>query len=84
MKEGAGLFCELLNTLGYGDELGLVTYDTNSRIETGLDEEGLPYVDLGSDLVTADYDKIDVIQIHKQAAHYGHTHQHRWRHQRRH
>ena len=73
VKEGASLLCKLLKELDYGDELGLVTYDTNSRVETGLNDTGMPYVDLGTNLITAEYNKIDVIQTHKQAAHYGRT-----------
>lgn len=73
VKEGAGLLCEFLDDLEFGDHLGLVTYDTNSRIETGLNETGMPVVNLGSQLITDDYDAIDTIQSHKQAAHYGNT-----------
>lgn len=73
VKEGAGLLCDFLGDLDFGDHLGLVTYDTNSRIETGLDEEGMPSVDLGTELITSNYSDIDTIQSHKQAAHYGHT-----------
>ena len=73
VKEGASLLCDFLDELDYGDYLGLVTYDTTSRIETGLNDTGLPYVNLGTELITDDYDAIDTIQSHKQAAHYGHT-----------
>jgi Flp pilus assembly protein TadG len=73
VKEGASLLCEFLDDLEFGDHLGLVTYDTNSRIETGLNESGMPVVNLGSELITDNYSDIDTIQSHKQAAHYGHT-----------
>jgi hypothetical protein len=73
VKEGASLLCEFLGELEFGDHLGLVTYDTNSRMETGLDDPGMPQVDLADRLITDDYDAIDTIQTHKQAAHYGHT-----------
>ena len=73
VKEGASLLCGFLDELDFGDHLGLVTYDTTSRIETGLDDPGLPYISLGSELITDNYDAIDIIQTHKQAAHYGHT-----------
>ncbi len=73
VKEGAGLFCDFLKDLKFGDYLGLVTYDETSRIETGLDENGMPIVDLGRNLVTNNYSDINTIQQHKQAAHYSHT-----------
>jgi hypothetical protein len=73
VKEGASLFCDLLYEVGYGDRLGLVTYDTNSRIETSLNDPGMPIVFLGDDWLTQNYEDIDTIQRHKQAAHYGNT-----------
>lgn len=73
VKEGATLMCDFLEELDYGDNLGLVTYDTNSRIETGLNDPGMPVINLGSELMTSNYSDIDTIQIHKQAAHYGNT-----------
>jgi Flp pilus assembly protein TadG len=73
IKEGATLLCDFLTDLDYGDQLGLVTYDTNSRIESGLSGEGMPSVSLGSDWITDDYAAIDTIQTHKQAGHYGDT-----------
>lgn len=73
VKEGASLLCDLLGDLDYEDHIGLVTYDTTSRIETGLSGSGMPSVNLGSDWVTGDYAAIDTIQRHKQAGHYGDT-----------
>ncbi len=73
VKEGASLLCDFLEDLDYGDHLGLVTYDTNSRIETCLCDAGMPSVDLGSHWITDDYNAIDTIQRHKQAGHYGDT-----------
>lgn len=72
VKNGASLFCEFLDNLDFGDELGLVAYDTNSRVETGLDMEEAS-VDLGDDLITWNFEAIDTIQRHKQAGHYGST-----------
>ena len=71
VKEGATLFCDFLADLEFGDYLGLVTYDETSRIEYGLNDAGMPYVDLNGDPLTSDYDAIDTIQAHKQAGHYG-------------
>ena len=71
VKEGATLFCDFLTDLEFGDYLGLVTYDEVSRIEFGLNDDGMPYVDLYGQPLTPDYDAIDTIQMHKQAGHYG-------------
>jgi Flp pilus assembly protein TadG len=73
VKEGATLFCNFLSNLDYGDHLGLVTYDTSSRIETLLNDNGMPIVNLGSQLLTPNHSDIDTIQRHKQAAHYAST-----------
>jgi len=51
--------------------VGLVTYDSSSRVEDELNEADLAQVvSLGSDRITDELDKIDIIQRHKQAAHY--------------
>ena len=74
MKEGVTLFTEFLAQLGFGDEVGLVTYATTARVETGVSipSEGV-FVDLGNDLISSDYAGIDTIQRHKQAGHYNTT-----------
>jgi hypothetical protein len=69
MKNGVSLFCQTLEDLNVGDQLGLVTYDTAARAESKLVEDGYN-INLGSDLITDDYDAIDAIQRHKQAGHY--------------
>ncbi len=71
MKEGVTMLSTFLNNLGYGDHLGLVTYATTSRIETGLWEDGADVtVDLAGKHLTDDVMAIDTIQRHKQAGHY--------------
>ena len=71
MKNGMTLFCDFLNGLEFGDHIGLVTYASTSRIETGLNESDVPEtVNLGSDWITGNHMGIDTIQRHKQAAHY--------------
>ncbi|MEQ8785823.1 MAG: pilus assembly protein TadG-related protein [Pirellulaceae bacterium] len=72
MKNGATLFCDFLEDLGFGDELGLVSYATTARVESFLDEDG-EYVDLSSDLITPVYSDVNIIQRHKQANHYDNT-----------
>ena len=73
MKEGTTLFLDFLSELEFGDWVGLVTYETGSRVEVMLDEAGMPFVDISSQPITNDYDAINTIQVHKQAAHYGTT-----------
>ncbi|HIE96168.1 MAG TPA: VWA domain-containing protein [Planctomycetes bacterium] len=71
MKEGVTMLATFLNNLGYGDHLGLVTYATTSRIETGLWEDGADVtVDLIGEHLTDNVMAIDTIQRHKQAGHY--------------
>ncbi|MEO2014748.1 MAG: vWA domain-containing protein [Fuerstiella sp.] len=71
MKEGVTMLATFLNNLGYGDHLGLVTYATTSRIETGLWEDGADVtVDLLGEHLTDNVMAIDTIQRHKQAGHY--------------
>lgn len=72
VKNGATLFTEFLTDLDFGDELGLVTYDTNSRVEKVLDEDDAQ-VDISADPITPDFAAINTIQRHKQAGHYGAT-----------
>lgn len=71
MKNGATLLSEFLEELNFGDQLGLVTYDTYHRVETVLDEDGIDeYVDISNEPLTRQYSKIDAIQRHKQSGHY--------------
>lgn len=69
MKQSVGLFCDFLEDLDFGDELGLVTYDTSSRIETRTGEDAAS-VNLGSNLITNNYQDINTIQQQRQAGHY--------------
>lgn len=72
VKEGGSLLCSYLDSLNFGDHLGLVTYDTYHRVETTLTPSAWvnASVDISSDPITDDYNAIDTIQRHKQAAHY--------------
>jgi Mg-chelatase subunit ChlD len=67
VKDGMTLFTEHLATLSLDDNLGLVTYDTVSRIETTEPSAG---VDLSDEPMTNDYAAINSIQVHRQAGHY--------------
>ncbi len=71
MKEGVTMLSTFLDNLGYGDHLGLVTYATTARIETGLWDDGADVtVDLGTAHLTENVMDINTIQRHKQAGHY--------------
>ena len=68
VKQGATLFLDFLQTLDFGDEVGLVSYATTSRVESFLND-GDAYVDIRTDPVTANLVALNTIQTHKQAGH---------------
>ena len=71
LKMGMDTFCNFMTELDYGDRIGLVDYANDARIETGLNDDGVSEtVDLGGQNLTAEYSKINTIQMHKQASHY--------------
>jgi len=71
VKEGTSLLCDFLQNLQFGDHMGMVSYDTQHRVESVLDDPGIEaYVDISSEPITNDYSALDTIQRHKQAAHY--------------
>ncbi len=71
MKMGMGTFCQFMTDLSYGDNIGLVDYAVDARIETGLTEDGADAtVNLGTDLMSTRYNDINTIQSRKQAGHY--------------
>ncbi len=71
MKKGMETFCQFMTDLSYGDNIGLVNYAVDARIETGLNEDGADVtVNLGSDLLSTRYAEINTIQSRKQAGHY--------------
>jgi hypothetical protein len=71
MKMGMQTFCEFMTDLSYGDNIGLVDYAVDARVETGLTDDGAgATVNLGTDLMSTRYTDIDTIQQHKQAGHY--------------
>ncbi|NNJ27353.1 hypothetical protein LzC2_34550 [Planctomycetes bacterium LzC2] len=74
MKEGVTQLTDYLGVLGYGDHLGMVSYDTTARWETSVNDplEGL-VADITGDPITMDYAAIDTIQRHRQAGYYRST-----------
>lgn len=73
VKEGQLLFVDFLEDLGFGDRIGTVSYDTYHRVETSLNEEGFPFVDIGSEPITDDFDSARNLVQYKQAAHYAYA-----------
>ena len=73
VKEGHELFCNFLNDLSFGDQSGLVSYDTNHRVEDTLNIPGAPLVDISTDPITNDYYSLKTIMEYKQAAHYSYA-----------
>lgn len=69
MKNGTSLLLGFLNDLDFGDEVGIISYATSARWETELDFDGYN-IDIGNDPITSDYTSLDLIQRHRQAAHY--------------
>jgi hypothetical protein len=71
MKLGMTTFCDFMADLSYGDNIGLVNYAVEGRIETGLDDDGAgTTVNLNGDDLTTAYSDINTISVHKQAGHY--------------
>jgi Flp pilus assembly protein TadG len=73
VKEGQLLLCDFLENLGFGDELGTVSYDTYHRGEHTLDVEGYPEVNISDDPISDDFDACRALVQYKQAAHYAYA-----------
>ena len=74
MKNGVTQFTTFLQNLDFGDQLGLVDYATTARVETDLNDPVTgTYVSLGGAYLTTEFNKINTIQVHKQAGHYDST-----------
>lgn len=69
VKTGHTMLANYIQSLSFGDYLGLVSYDSLHRVEDFLDD-GHSYVDLTGQPVTDRYIDLDTILQHKQAAHY--------------
>jgi hypothetical protein len=66
VKSGASLFLEFLEDLDFGDEVGLVGYGQWAEQIKSMND-GVISVNINSDPITSDYDKIDDLQRHHQA-----------------
>ncbi|MCA9026080.1 MAG: hypothetical protein KDA86_12805 [Planctomycetaceae bacterium] len=69
VREGNDLFVDFLANLGFGDHVGLVSYDQERRIESVLNEDGQS-IDISADPLDANYDAIKTIMSYKQANNY--------------
>jgi Flp pilus assembly protein TadG len=69
VKQGAMLFCDFIEDLGFGDEVGAVSFDVNSRREETLGYDGYN-INIATNPVCNDYESVRQIIRHRQAAHY--------------
>lgn len=72
IKDGHSMLCTYLTNLGFGDEVGMVSYDTNHRIETTINDPNpdFPHVNISANPITNDYDSINKLMYYKQASYY--------------
>jgi len=75
IKEGHELFCDFLYGLGFDDQIGMVSYDSNHRVETTLaaDHPDFPIVNISADPITNDYTSVNNLMKYKQASHYSNS-----------
>lgn len=75
IKQGHELLCDYLTQLGFDDELGMVSYDSNHRIEKTINDTNpeTPNVDISNDPITDDYESVRKLMKYKQASHYSNS-----------
>lgn len=69
LKDGATLFCNFLNDVAFGDELGLVVYG-QWAVPQKTFYDGDVDINITADPITTNYSVIDTIQKHLQAGEY--------------
>lgn len=69
VRKGNELFLDFLSNLGFGDHVGLVSYDQYRRYEESLNTDDTT-IDLTADPLGSHYDDLKTIMRHKQASHY--------------
>ena len=71
-KDGQQMLCDFLANLGFDDHLGMVSYDTNHRIETTLNDSNpaFPKIDLSATPMSTNYTALANLMHYKQAAYY--------------
>ena len=69
VKQGAQLFCDFLEDLSFGDEVGAVSFDVNARREDALTYDGYS-INITANPICNDFASVRQIVGHRQAAHY--------------
>ncbi|QDT52840.1 von Willebrand factor type A domain protein [Caulifigura coniformis] len=72
LKQGAMMFAEFVEDLGFDDELGFVSYDTEHRVEKILDIDGFNF-DMTQNPINNQFANFRELVRHKQANHYLNT-----------
>lgn len=72
IKDGHTMFCTFLKNLGFDDRLGMVSYDTNHRLETKLNDPDptIPKVDISASPISNDFTALTNLMLYKQANFY--------------
>lgn len=72
IKAGHQQLCNFLETLSFDDRIGMVSYDTDHRIEVILNEPdpAIPYVNISSKPLTSDYQALNNLMKYKQCNYY--------------
>lgn len=72
IKVGHELLCHFLENLSFNDRVGMVSYDTNHRVENyqNSNDPGIPNVDVRDEPISSDFTAINNLMKYKQANHY--------------
>lgn len=73
IKAGHEQLCNFLQTLSFDDRLGMVSYDTDHRIETLLNEPSdpsIPYVNISSNPMSSDFMAVNNLMKYKMCNYY--------------
>jgi Flp pilus assembly protein TadG len=73
IKQGHEVLCNFLQTLSFDDRVGMVSYDSNHRIETtSLDpyDVTIPVVNVATNPLSSNYSDINTLMKYKQANYY--------------
>ncbi len=69
MKQGALLFANFVENLGFDDEIGFVSYDSDARTEHTLNYDGYNF-NMSSNPINKQFSNFRELVRHKQAGHY--------------
>ncbi|WP_437191751.1 pilus assembly protein TadG-related protein [Planctomicrobium sp. SH527] len=72
IKVGHELLCNFLDNLSFNDRLGMVSYDTNHRVENYQNSNNaeVPKVDVRDEPISSDFTAMNNLMKYKQANHY--------------